>query len=304
MSGRLLEASAGERAFRRRTAELLVALDHLEVDAVRVVAERTRRLRAELVAALEGASGWTPYWLPRILAEVERALEGWAADAAGAASRSMLPAGALGEDLGAAAAVAAGSPGVHPIVTHDLVSALDVATADLVRGVAEDARRAVAREVRSAALGLQKPTEAIGAVGRIVQGIRQPVRDADGAVVGSRHVGPMARAETIVRTEVNRVFSVASDEAMRTVAGSVSGMRREWVATRDDRTRWAHRAAHGQVVGMDEDFLVGGARLRYPRDPSGPAAQVVNCRCVALPLLPGWDGAPALPEGLPSRHAS
>jgi uncharacterized protein with gpF-like domain len=49
-----------------------------------------------------------------------------------------------------------------------------------------------------------------------------------------------------------------------------------------------HAKVDGQRVRMDHSFTVGGVAMRYPRDPKGPANQVINCRCVAIysPRLP------------------
>lgn len=58
--------------------------------------------------------------------------------------------------------------------------------------------------------------------------------------------------------------------------------RRRWVTMHDDRVRDTHRAADGQTVGLDEEFTVGGASLRYPGDRLGPASEVINCRCIIV----------------------
>lgn len=50
-------------------------------------------------------------------------------------------------------------------------------------------------------------------------------------------------------------------------------------STHDHRTRHSHQDADGQTVGMQDAFQVGGYDLQYPGDPSGPASQIVNCRC-------------------------
>ncbi|MFR9675813.1 phage minor head protein [Streptomyces sp. TR02-1] len=68
---------------------------------------------------------------------------------------------------------------------------------------------------------------------------------------------------------------------------------KQWLATHvrgpggapggfDDRVRPTHRHADGQLVPMDEPFSVGGFSLDYPGDPSGPAAEVIQCRCALL----------------------
>ena len=52
--------------------------------------------------------------------------------------------------------------------------------------------------------------------------------------------------------------------------------RKRWVATKDDRTRKSHRRLDGETVDWDKPFSNG---LMYPGDPSGPGAEVYQCRC-------------------------
>ncbi len=52
-----------------------------------------------------------------------------------------------------------------------------------------------------------------------------------------------------------------------------------WIETKDTRTRPAHTAhsgVGGEEVKLGERFSNG---LKYPHDPSGPAEEVINCRC-------------------------
>ena len=57
-------------------------------------------------------------------------------------------------------------------------------------------------------------------------------------------------------------------------------MKREWVAAQGERTREDHSAANGQIVSMNQPFIVGGEELMYPGDPNGSAENVINCRCI------------------------
>ena len=88
------------------------------------------------------------------------------------------------------------------------------------------------------------------------------------------------RAEMIARTEVGSAQNFGRANEMQ--AQGVE--KRMWVAafvnTRDD-----HAAAHGQVVGVDEPFSVGGEDLMYPQDPEGSAGETINCMCSVAPLL-------------------
>lgn len=59
-------------------------------------------------------------------------------------------------------------------------------------------------------------------------------------------------------------------------------MEKEWVAALDSRTRPEHAEADGQVVPIDEPFIVGGEKLMYPGDRSGSPWNVYNCRCTQI----------------------
>lgn len=56
-------------------------------------------------------------------------------------------------------------------------------------------------------------------------------------------------------------------------------MVKQWDATLDGKTRESHRRVDGEIRELDEKFSNG---LMYPGDPSGGAAEVVNCRCASL----------------------
>ena len=62
-----------------------------------------------------------------------------------------------------------------------------------------------------------------------------------------------------------------------------------WLATLDSRTRDSHQQMDEKTADIDEKFPNG---LMYPGDPSGPPAEVWNCRCT---LTYEYDGYPADP---------
>lgn len=110
-----------------------------------------------------------------------------------------------------------------------------------------------------------------------------------------------------IQTEIRRVFRTMENARALTIARTETGIlansirfetlrqegveQHEWVTAGDDNVRPTdkptppgegnHRAVDGQVVNIGEPFNNG---LRYPNDPDGPAAEVINCRCVAVPV--------------------
>ena len=92
-----------------------------------------------------------------------------------------------------------------------------------------------------------------------------------------------ARANVIARTETHSASVAAGDQA--TDALNVK-LQREWLAALDDWTRESHASANGQVRDQGQPFDVGGAKLMHPGDPTGPAREIISCRCSVGYLTP------------------
>ena len=105
----------------------------------------------------------------------------------------------------------------------------------------------------------------------------------DGLVARIKEVFDIAdavRAETIARTEVGSAQNFGRATEMQEQGVT----KRQWVSAFLN-TREEHAEAHGQVVGVDEPFNVGGEELMYPQDPDGSAGNVINCQCSVAPVL-------------------
>lgn len=103
------------------------------------------------------------------------------------------------------------------------------------------------------------------------------------------------RALVIARTETttasNRGAFLGSQSSDYQTAKS-------WLSILDMNTRPAHVAANGQVVDLDDVFIVGGEPLLYPGDISGSAANIIQCRCCVC-IVPMADDS-----GLPLRKSA
>jgi hypothetical protein len=73
-----------------------------------------------------------------------------------------------------------------------------------------------------------------------------------------------------------------------------------WINTKDKRTRRSHLLMTKEPIAINQPFLVGGVSMMYPGDPSAPASEVVNCRCVmATEAILDSDGLPILKPRTP-----
>ena len=85
-----------------------------------------------------------------------------------------------------------------------------------------------------------------------------------------------SRTTTIARTELSGVLSDYRQGIM-----AANGVKRiQWVASGDSHVRDTHQALNGKATDLGVAFE--GSALRWPHDPNGSAADVINCRCVAV----------------------
>ena len=89
-------------------------------------------------------------------------------------------------------------------------------------------------------------------------------------------------AERIARTETISTSNEGNHTALQE-ADSVVG--EEWLSTDDDRTRETHIEAGGQIVAVDNTFVVGGYEAEHPGDLSLPPEERINCRCTIVPVF-------------------
>jgi hypothetical protein len=113
------------------------------------------------------------------------------------------------------------------------------------------------------------------------QGIQQQITNILDACDGVYDEMTTTRATLIARTEScsTENFGIVSTYKIEGI------QQKEFLATKDDRTREAHADADGQIVGIDEKFNVGGEQMDYPGDPECSAANICECRCTMLAVI-------------------
>jgi hypothetical protein len=121
------------------------------------------------------------------------------------------------------------------------------------------------------------------------------------------------RAHIISRTETHSAAMFASIESAKR---STLPLLKEWTSAEDGRTRdfgegdgivdeFSHRAMDGVRVPFDDAFEVptragGTERLMYPGDPSGSAANIINCRCAVTYVPADEEGQEPTPRAEPA----
>lgn len=161
-----------------------------------------------------------------------------------------------------------------PFVSQEALEISKNYSADLVRNVTDATRGILTSEIRRGILTGQTLDQVMYRIGQNLD--------------SGKFMGIKQRAETITRTEVNRIMSSSTWQRMQQMSQTVDGLQQQWDAANDARTRPAHHAADGQIVNIDQPFIVAGEELRFPGDPAGSAENTINCRCRVIPYSAKW----------------
>ena len=105
---------------------------------------------------------------------------------------------------------------------------------------------------------------------------------AQATILGESQEKTVAQARRVAQTERTRVQSQARWEAGNEAAQMGLRVYNTW-RTRMVNSRESHIALNGKSALQGQRFP--GSVLRYPGDPDGQAADVINCHCVLEPNL-------------------
>ncbi len=97
---------------------------------------------------------------------------------------------------------------------------------------------------------------------------------ADGTQLGE------SRAQRIAATEATRAWNAGTLAAAQALTGPDRPLVKQWLTRNDKRVRPTHREVNGQLQLLDDPFDVGGTPMQYPGDPTAPASETVQCRCI------------------------
>lgn len=90
------------------------------------------------------------------------------------------------------------------------------------------------------------------------------------------------KAEQLARDNTVAPSNAGNHSALEDAPGVVG---EQWLDAGDGRVRETHEEADGQVVGVDQPFLVGGYEAMHPGDPALPVEEFTQCRCTAVPVF-------------------
>lgn len=274
-------ASAEDR-YTDELEQILEQIDDLEEEAAQQALEVVDDTRRRLIEVLLGLSAIDVLLSYQVLPQVDALLRRLVQRYQSEVGRLYFEAWDLGMALIDEPLAAAGGKWLVATLLGGSLPFTDLMQ-DLVpqlnRQVTQPLRREITSAVQWLALGRHTPAEASHTIAELLR----TTPDADGI----RH-GIAAEASGLARDAVLSTVSLATQAHMQALQRQVQQTDPEatpmktWITRLDARVRPTHRAAHGQTVPIDADFVIGGYRGRYPQDRRLPVKETARCRCRAV----------------------
>ena len=268
--------------FDRQVKRILNSVLLHEAESVKAARDLLRRVHTEVLAEIaKGGSEFDLMVLRRLVSAIELRIADFQRELNRVFEERLRGSIKLGEQM-ADTPLRSAAPNLHTGfgVSSQTAQVAAQYSARLINGLGRSLQEKIDSILTRAALGGLKPSDAINQIG---------------SKFNSKSIGDgpfksiFSRAETIVRTEVLRIQSIATHARLLAQRESLkrSGytLRKRWLSAHDPRVRPSHLAADGQVQELEEPFLVGGEELIYPRDPNGSGGNTVRCRCIEAPVI-------------------
>lgn len=238
-------------------------------DVMRVLARADAKVQAVLLGA---PTDWQSYHMPKLKRAIEKAMEEAALELKAAAELHQGQAYSFGRAALDAPLRLAGFniELLAPNINMRQMSAMRTFMTGRMENVAARAVEKINNQLGLVMAGAQTPTDAVSSISALLQGDR-------------------GRALTIMRTEVGRAYSTATQERMEEACQYLPALKKQWRKSGKLYGRLEHIMVDGQVRAVDEPYDVGGEKLMYPRDPKGSARNTINCGCESVSHMESWE---------------
>ncbi len=241
-----------------------------------------KNLHGQVMAELGKAAlgSWDAYSLRQYLDSIEGQMANYQSLAKAEAGALLAKSWAAGQSLVTETMIAGAVP-VAAIYSGFYISSsvLDVMkgfTFHKFEGLSAAAWDQVKGELTLGIMGGKTPQEVAAAIGKNID--------------AGKFASIAQRAEVITKTEMGRVFSQASQLRMEQAAEYVPGLEKEWRHVgHPAKPRLTHLGVSGQHVPVKEPFNVGGVLMMFPRDPSAPIEETINCGCDHVAYHANWN---------------
>lgn len=164
--------------------------------------------------------------------------------------------------------------GVQPFLPYIPQKALEdsqVLAGKLIQKLSTEMAAKVNTEITLGLMGNQSPFQIMERLSNFIP----PLKDA-----GNQTATAFGRAETIARTEMNRVNCAANKDRMLQVLEKYPNAQKRWRNSHKRDARPSHLAMEDVGwIPVNQDFELAGFKIFGPMDPVLPVGETANCGC-------------------------
>lgn len=262
------------RAFERERKAVIGEFDTLTSETLTLINRVLNEAREQIRFLLRASPTEYNLWqLGELESQVRAIMNQVSVQTGTAAQAALANAWSLGELLTDRPLQAAGVmiAGVAPAIDTRQLAALQHVTTRKIAGITNAMADKIDTQLGLVMMGVQPTDMAITVITNILD------------------EGDRSRALGIMRTEIGRANSIASDLRKQSAATVLPGMKKQWRRSARKDPRLSHTLADGQVQDLDKPFMIGGVPMMYPHDPHAPVGEVINCGCMSLPYMESWQ---------------
>ena len=285
---------ANKKQIAQHRAEWLLFLkraDTIDDPTVRAVLELLKASRIRIASDIISAEGFDRFRLQTILRSVDNVFAQFNTQASEVLAKDLVKSFDFGIDMFDEPFRFAGAGqqiNALPMISQEALGAHLERGSQFITNLSNDAASKIKAEITLGLTGEKTQAEVMREIGR--------------AIDKGRFASISARAEAIVRTEINSVLNTATLKRANQATSEFSSMRKFWLTAMDRRVRETHRAAErrtnpgkgGTPIQMRQNFHLSGRSAKGPHDPNLKAKDLVNCRCRLGFDISSVDIAPGL----------
>lgn len=261
---------------RKEWLRLLKKADTIDDPTARAVADFLRQSRTRIADMLVSAEGFDKFRLQNLLRAVDETFGQFNVQATQKLTADLVTSFDFGIGLFDEPFRAAGASqqlSALPMISREALEAHLERGSQFITNLSSDAATKIRAEITLGLTGEKTAADVMKEIGRTID--------------KGRFASISARAEAIVRTEINSALNTATLRRANQATNEFTSMRKFWLTAMDSRVRETHRAAErrtnpskgGTPIQMRQNFHLSGRSAKGPHDPNLKPKDLVNCRC-------------------------
>ena len=264
------------KLYRKEWLRLLKKADTIDNPTATAVLDFLKQSRSRIADKLISAEGFEQFRLSNLLRSIDDVFEEFNVNATSLLASDTVKAFDFGIDLFDKPFEVAGASrqlSAMPMISRDALESHLERGSQFITNLSSDSANKIKAEITLGITGEKSQADVM--------------REIGGTIKKGRFSSIAARAEAIVRTEVNSALNSATLRRANQATNEFTQMRKFWMNSGRGNVRPTHVTADRQTnpakggtpIQMRQNFHMNGRTAKGPHDPNLKAQDSINCNC-------------------------